>query len=58
MGKMKELVTEIVEMLQDGFTIAQVSDFTGLPQDVVFDIARRYGAAEPEPTTASYYMWL
>lgn len=55
MGKMKELVTEIVEMLQDGRTIAQVSDFTGLPQDVVFDIARRYGATEPEPNTASYY---
>lgn len=51
MGKMKELVIEIVEMISDGYTIAQVSDFTGLPQDVVFDIARRYSVMEPELTT-------
>lgn len=48
---MKELVTEIIEMIRDGYTIAQVSDFTGLPQDVVFDIAQRYSVMEPEPTT-------
>jgi hypothetical protein len=53
MGKMKELVIEITEMLQDGYTIAQVSDFTGLPQDVVFDIAWRYSAAEPEAEGSS-----
>jgi hypothetical protein len=51
MGKMKEFVIEIVEMISDGYTIAQVADYTGLPQDVVFDIAQRYSLTEPEPTT-------
>lgn len=51
MGKIKELVTEIVEMISDGYTIAQVADYTGLPPDVVFDIAKRYSVTEPEPTT-------
>ena len=42
MGRMKDLVIEMVEMKDDGYTVAQIADHTGLPMDVVFDILRRY----------------
>jgi hypothetical protein len=51
MAKLKNFLNELSEMLADGYTIAQVADFTGLPQDVVFDMAQRYSLMEPEPTT-------
>ena len=42
MSKMKDLLMDIVEMYDDDYTIRQISDNTGLPQDVVFDILQRY----------------
>lgn len=49
MGKLKELVTEMAEMLDDGYTIAEISEHTGLPQDVVFDMMKQSGLVEPGP---------
>ena len=51
MGKLKQLVTEMAEMLDDGFTIAQIADHTGLPQDVVFDMMKQCNLVEPGLTT-------
>ena len=51
MSKMKDLLMDIVEMYDDDYTIRQISDNTGLPQDVVFDILQRYSRMEPEPST-------
>jgi hypothetical protein len=42
MSKMKDLIIDIAEMYDDNFTIKQISDHTGLPQDVVFDILQKY----------------
>jgi predicted transcriptional regulator len=39
---MKELLMDMVEMYDDDYTIKQISDITGMPQDVVFDILQRY----------------
>jgi hypothetical protein len=43
MAKMKELVMNILEQYEDGIGIKAISDTTGLPADVVFDILQRYG---------------
>jgi hypothetical protein len=43
MSKVKELVMNIVEMHEDGASIPEISDRTGLPQDVIFDMLRMYG---------------
>ena len=43
MSKFKDMIIEMIEQHRDGHTIAQISSFTGLPQDVVFDILKRYG---------------
>jgi hypothetical protein len=43
MSKVKELVMNIVEMHEDGAPIPEISDRTGLPQDVIFDMLRMYG---------------
>lgn len=42
MSKMKNLIIEIVDQHRNGITIPQISNFTGLPMDVVFDILKRY----------------
>ena len=42
MSKMKDLLLDIVEMYDDDYTISQIANITGLPQDVVFDILERY----------------
>ena len=42
MSRMKDLVMDMVEMYDDDYTIRQISDITGLPQDVVFDLLQRY----------------
>lgn len=42
MSKMKDLLQDILEMYDDDYSIKKISDITGLPQDVVFDILQRY----------------
>ena len=42
MSKMKDLVIDIMEMYDDDLTIRQIAEYTGLPQDVVFDILHKY----------------
>ena len=42
MSKMKKLLEDIVEMYDDDYTIRQISDITGLPQDVVFNLLQHY----------------
>ena len=42
MAKLKDLVMNILEQYEDGIGIKAISDTTGLPPDVVFDILQRY----------------
>ena len=51
MSKMKDLLMDIVEMYDDNYTIKQIADNTGLPQDVVFDILQRYSQGLVEEST-------
>ncbi len=51
MSKMKDLLMDMVEMYDDDYTIKQISDITGLPQDVVFDILQRYSRGLVEEST-------
>lgn len=44
MSKIKDLIGEIVDQYRSGFDVSQISNFTGLPMDVVFDILSRYGS--------------
>jgi hypothetical protein len=44
MSKMKDLIVEIVDQYRSGISVPQISNFTGLPMDVVFDILKRYGS--------------
>ena len=45
---MKELLIDILEQYESGVGIKAISDDTGLPADVVFDILQQYGTMEPE----------
>lgn len=48
MGRMKDLVIEVMELQEDGYTVAQIADYSGLTEDVVIDILQHYGRMEPE----------
>jgi len=46
MGKMKELLIEIVELYRDGMSLQNISNFTGVPIDrVVYILEQYYGGA-------------
>jgi predicted DNA-binding protein YlxM (UPF0122 family) len=51
MSKMKDLLMDMVEMYDDDYTIKQIADITGMPQDVVFDILQRYSRGLVEEST-------
>ena len=46
MSKFKDLIFDIIEMHQDGISINTISDSTGLPPDVVFDILKNYAVED------------
>lgn len=46
MSKIKDMINEMVEQHRDGYSILQISNFTGLPPDVVFDILKRYSVED------------
>lgn len=39
---MKDFLIGLIEMYDDGMTIEQIANNTGLPPDVVFDILQKY----------------
>jgi hypothetical protein len=53
MSKMKYLLMDILEQYGDGRNISQISDDTGLPMDVVFNILQQYGAMVDDTTIAT-----
>lgn len=46
MSKFKDLIIDIIEQYRDGITINEISNHTGLPQDVVFDILKNYAVED------------
>ena len=46
MSKFKDMIIEIVDQHRSGITIPQISNFTGLPPDVVFDILKNYAVED------------
>jgi transposase-like protein len=58
MSRMKKLLEDIVEMYDDDYTIRQISDITGLPQDVVFNLLQRYSSRMLlEAADMTLYRW-
>lgn len=52
MAKVKDLLMNILEQYEDGVGIKAISDNTGLPADVVFNILHEYSDLMDSNTTA------
>jgi hypothetical protein len=46
MSKFKDMIIDIIEQYRDGDSIITISNHTGLPPDVVFDILKNYAVED------------